>query len=322
MHAQPPSSAGEKAPLITFVVPCYNLPSEWVCACMDSILALPLLAEEREIIVVDDGSDTPVEESLRSYGSSITCLRCSNGGLAAARNLGMEHARGTYIQFVDGDDELSLQAYTRCLSLLKSLLPDMLLFRFKGKTQSPSPPVSGVFYMQNYNLRASACLYLFRRTMVGKLRFIPGILHEDEAFTPQLLLRAASVCDTGQGAYVYRRRQHSITNCPDRVHIGKRLADKEAVLLLLNELSRHQPVPAAQALCRRVAQLTMDLLVDTARLTSGRQDLTALSLRLRQQRLYPLPRILYTPLYFLFSLISAYPFGLSVLYFLLRGRLR
>ena len=47
----------DSQPLVTFVITCYNLPMQMLCACIDSILALSLTAEEREVIVVDDGSE-------------------------------------------------------------------------------------------------------------------------------------------------------------------------------------------------------------------------------------------------------------------------
>lgn len=313
MHTQTHSLPEEKVPLISFVVPCYNLPSEWVCACIDSIIALPLEREERQIIVVDDGSDSPVSESLEAYGADIFCLRTPNAGLGAARNVGMSHARGTYIQFVDGDDRLSSADYTRCIQVLKKEMPDMLLFRFMGKQQPALPPTNGISYMTHINLRASACLYLFRRTMATNLRFISGILHEDEAFTPQLMLRAAKVCDTGIGAYLYRRRPSSITRSVDESHLRKRLSDKEAVLFMLKKLASHLPSPATEALQRRVAQLTMDLLIDTIRFTRGKKPLTERIARLRCQQLFPLPRRMYTPHYYMFAFLSSSSTGLSLL---------
>ena len=206
MHAQHHPTVERREPLITFVVPCYNLPGEWICACIDSILALPLKREEREVLVIDDGSETPVSECLSGYGDEVQCVRQPNGGLSAARNTGMDRASGTYIQFVDGDDELLPSAYAQCIRMLKSDAPDMLLFRFQGQGAASLPVMDGTAYMRRYNLRASACAYLFRRSLLGNLRFIQGILHEDEAFTPQLMLRAASVLDTGCAAYAYHRR--------------------------------------------------------------------------------------------------------------------
>ena len=313
MHAQHHPTVERREPLISFVVPCYNLPGEWICACIDSILALPLKREEREILVIDDGSDTPVSDTLSHYGNEVQCVRQPNGGLSMARNAGMDMASGVYVQFVDGDDELMPSAYAQCIRLIKREAPDMLLFRFCGHGAGPLPAMSGTAYMLRHNLRASACTYLFRRSLLGNLRFIQGILHEDEAFTPQLMLRARTVLDTGSAAYAYRRHASSITTRTDQNHISRRLADKEAVIVMLDRLSHHFPPQQTMALRRRVSQLTMDLMLDTARLTDGPEPLRQLVSRLRPALLYPLPLKPYTPAYFLFSLLSASSVGLSLL---------
>jgi glycosyltransferase involved in cell wall biosynthesis len=46
----------DQAPLISFIIPVYDVPADILCECINSIMALSLRAYEREIIVVDDGS--------------------------------------------------------------------------------------------------------------------------------------------------------------------------------------------------------------------------------------------------------------------------
>lgn len=57
-------------PLISFIIPCYNEPREMLTDCIESILSLPLRSEEREVIVVDDGSATPIATFLAPYGEA------------------------------------------------------------------------------------------------------------------------------------------------------------------------------------------------------------------------------------------------------------
>ena len=47
----------KQQPLVSFILTDYNLPTDMLCECIDSILRLSLRADEREIIIVDDGSD-------------------------------------------------------------------------------------------------------------------------------------------------------------------------------------------------------------------------------------------------------------------------
>jgi glycosyltransferase involved in cell wall biosynthesis len=57
-----------------------------------------------EVIVVDDGSPDDIESAVRPYGSFVTYLRKENGGASSARNLGIDHATGDFIAFLDADD--------------------------------------------------------------------------------------------------------------------------------------------------------------------------------------------------------------------------
>jgi glycosyltransferase involved in cell wall biosynthesis len=105
-------------PLITTVIPTYNRPNIVVNA-VESAIAQTYPTDLHEIIVVDDGSDDPQETAaaLRHFGDRVRLLRKRNGGVSSARNLGIAHARGKLIAFLDSDDvwlpeKLELQAST------------------------------------------------------------------------------------------------------------------------------------------------------------------------------------------------------------------
>ena len=117
---------------------------------------------------------------------------------------------------------------------------DLIMFNFATKPQAESDyedvgPMSGQELMRTRNIHGSACCYLFRRNILGELRFTPGIYHEDEEFTPLLLLRAESVYQTTAAAYFYRKRPESITTAANMRHKLKRLDDLKAVIVRLNQ---------------------------------------------------------------------------------------
>ena len=89
------SADTQQQPLVSFILTYYNLPTDLLCQCIDSILRLSLRPDEREIIIVDDGSDQSPMNDLLRYGDEITYVRKKNGGLSTARNQGIEVARGT-----------------------------------------------------------------------------------------------------------------------------------------------------------------------------------------------------------------------------------
>lgn len=305
-------------PLISFILTYYDLPVKMLSECIDSIIALSLRSYEREIIVVDDGSEKSPMNDLMKYGDQIIYIRQRNQGLSGARNTGIQMARGEYLQFVDGDDLLLQAPYEHCIDQIRFAHPEMVVFNFtytgnEDKTYQDSEMQSGADYMRNHNIRGTAWGYLFKRTILGDLRFTTGIVHEDEEFTPQLLLRAERVIVTDAEAYLYRQRPNSIITDS---HIRKRLRrlhDSLGVISRLNTLADRLPVEDKTALQRRVAQLTMDYLYNVIRETRSRHYLDRKIAELRKKGLFPLPDRDYTAKYVWFRKMTNSQTGLSIL---------
>ena len=85
---------------VSVVVPVYNGAST-IVDCLRGLLAQSMARETFEIIVVDDGSTD--ETAALASAFPVRLLRRDNGGAAAARNSGMEVARGTWVAFIDAD---------------------------------------------------------------------------------------------------------------------------------------------------------------------------------------------------------------------------
>src|SRR5690242_15804974 len=90
-------------PLVSVIIPAYNQ-GPWLARAIESTLAQTY--PHIEVIVVNDGSRDPVtRETAAQYIGRITYLeRETNGGVAAARNTGLEAARGELIAWLDQDD--------------------------------------------------------------------------------------------------------------------------------------------------------------------------------------------------------------------------
>lgn len=292
---------------VSFIIPVCNLPAEMIRECVESITALSLGEQEREIIMVDDGSEVSPVNELADLRDGLIYLRQRNKGQSAARNLGLSIATGDYIQFVDGDDKLVAAPYEHCLDIVRYQRPDVVMFNSgqqKGRRDVPyeyAPPMSGSDYMRRHNLRSAAWGYIFSRLTLGNLRFDETLRsHEDEDFTPRLLLRAESLVETSANAYYYRPRKGSIMHNFERKHIDGRLENMEIVLLRLRDMAAVVPDHDKPALRRRVAQLTMDYLYNIIRLRRSTEQLEATVQRLRGKGLFPLPDKDYTRKYQLF----------------------
>lgn len=95
---------GSENPLITIVVPIYNV-ERFLRPCIESILGQTY--KNLEIILVDDGSTDSCGKICDKYekiDSRILVIHQENKGLSEARNAGIDAATGEYIAFIDSDD--------------------------------------------------------------------------------------------------------------------------------------------------------------------------------------------------------------------------
>jgi glycosyltransferase involved in cell wall biosynthesis len=106
-------------PSVSTIIPVYNR-EDLVASSIDSILNQTYKCHE--IIVVDDGSTDNTLESLKQYQDKIKIIQKDNGGSASARNIGLKHASGDYIAYLDSDDTWhpdKLSIFVNSLSLCK-----------------------------------------------------------------------------------------------------------------------------------------------------------------------------------------------------------
>jgi glycosyltransferase involved in cell wall biosynthesis len=117
------------SPLASVIIPNYNR-ADLLAEAIDS--ALSQTYSPLEVIVVDDGSTDHSLEVACSFGERIRLLTRENAGVSAARNTGIEHARGEYIVLLDSDDRM---------------LPDCVQARIDLLTRTPDAAICiGSFY--------------------------------------------------------------------------------------------------------------------------------------------------------------------------------
>lgn len=217
---------------LSYIVPVYNTLA-WLKNCLDSLLAHQ--GNDIEFVLVDDGSTDGSSELLQHYAnkdSRIRLIRQANKGLSAARNIGLANAGGQYILFVDSDDIVDSDAVSRMVETAEKEDADIVTGHIMcfskngvkslwGKFLSHGIYETGFDYMKAVNSVAYAPMvfgYMFRRELPIKhaLEFMPGLIHEDELWTPMLIARANIVVTTELCHYYYRTdREGSIMNNRD-----------------------------------------------------------------------------------------------------------
>src|SRR5262245_50161993 len=90
-------------PTVSVIVPAYNV-AGYISETLDSVFAQTF--GDLEVIVINDGSPDSqgLEIALAPYLDRIVYIKQPNKGAAAARNTGIEAARGEIVAFLDGDD--------------------------------------------------------------------------------------------------------------------------------------------------------------------------------------------------------------------------
>jgi len=208
------------------IVPVYNV-ADYLPACVDSLLAQR--CDDWEIILVDDGSTDGKCPALcdrlaAEHPGLIRVIHQANGGLGAARNTGVEAARGDYLLFVDSDDTIEPQTLERLSACVAESHAEMYIFDFCYVTETGERPgeprlsaVSGkpVSLAEEPELlldSPSACFRLWRRALFadGSLRFPGRVWYEDLCTTPKALLRAERIVQLPDRLYRYLLRPGSI----------------------------------------------------------------------------------------------------------------
>lgn len=193
-----------------------------------------------------DGSADICDEYVKNY-DKIRVIHKENGGLSDARNVGIDHAKGEYITFVDSDDYLGDDTLKKVMRLVDihpeydileypvfehfTLMDNehQLVFDNQEYRDMRAYWLEGKAYMHTY-----ACNKIFRRELFAKVRFPVGKLFEDVYTLPLLLKEAKVVATTAQGMYFYTHNPEGITVNAD----GRALSNLlDAHLKVLSEMA-------------------------------------------------------------------------------------
>lgn len=220
--------------LVTVIVPVHNV-EKYLKRCVESLVA-QTIAGNLEIILVENGSTdnspTICRECERDY-PDVKLLVNDVCGLSEARNLGLKHAKGLYVGFVDSDDFVTADMYELMLRPLLADEADTSYCDFKIVDIDEAVPEASEGVGQKCNTvilsgsqaaydiladkaTASSCVRLFHRSFFEHRQFPEGQVHEDHAVMYKWLADCACVAHVEKGCYFYCLRSGSITRsgCP------------------------------------------------------------------------------------------------------------
>lgn len=233
---------------LSFVIPVYNV-EQYIGKCLESCLNQDLLEDEFEIIVVNDATPDNSLETVRrfqSHSRNIRVINRPNGGLSAARNTGLDNVRGEYVWFVDSDDWIAPDCIGSLYDCAKKSDLDVLCFGLNLAYPDGRIAPFYISYEENERIyegkefitavkmppAAWAALYKTEFLRKHMLKFLEGILHEDQEFTPRAYTLAQRIAFTDRHLYFYNQRQggimkscRNIKRCRDLLTVADSLFD-------------------------------------------------------------------------------------------------
>ena len=226
---------------ISIIIPCYNS-EKYLADCLNSVLAQSF--GDFEAILIDDGSGDDTLRIACEYAQKDARIRVyakENGGVAAARNLGLAHAVGEWITFVDSDDLLPEDALETLLSGAKDGV-DMVVcahetFDETGKREIVIPETRWMDKSGEAMRRAAAlrliegdcvlnimCNKLHRRALIERegIRLAEGVkIAEDALFNLEAVLCGQGIAYVNRMAYRYRTHSASAMHTQTKSELNR-----------------------------------------------------------------------------------------------------
>lgn len=236
---------------VSVIIPCYNA-ERYLGECLASVLAQSM--GDFEVLVIDDGStdgSLAVAREAAKTDDRVRVFHQENRGVCAARNRGLEEARGEFVTFVDGDDLLMPDALEQMLGA--SAGADLVVclhqtFDERGDGAVIQPEGAWTRRSGEARRRAAAlrliegdsvlnimCNKLHRRALLERerLRLTEGVaIAEDALFNLEAVLCGRGIAYVPKVTYRYRMHAESATH----THAGSELEVHLPWLLAMRDM--------------------------------------------------------------------------------------
>lgn len=239
---------------VSVIIPCYNV-ARYLDRCWKSLSSQTIGLENLECIFVNDCSTdngntlTKLQDIERQSPESVMIINLDvNSGPGEARNIGLQYATGTYIQFFDADDELDTNALNLLFETAELNDADIIQYNHlyiagSQRKSSQNSTENKLYTISSKNdripfLNSSIVTYgctnkFIKRELIEKAssKFPSRVKYEEPLFIYPLFLYANRVYKLNADLYYYYFREGSMITS----ELGKKLLDHPKVQLMLLE---------------------------------------------------------------------------------------
>lgn len=210
--------------LVSIIVPIHNV-ENYLLECLESLTTQTY--KNIEILLIDDGSTDQSREIAQKFYNAhpefnIQLIVKENGGQSSARNVGIQHAKGTYFIFVDSDDLISSTHVEILYKAVSELDVKIAMSKFTKNIKDLSTDLSvkrtilkGDFlslvetlYASDYHA-VSASGKIYHHSLIEKVKFHEGIIYEDGIFFYEIIDKIDEIVLIDSVCYYYRTTENS-----------------------------------------------------------------------------------------------------------------
>ena len=276
--------------------------------CMETLLEQDIPQSEYEIILVDDCSTDNSLEMAREYAVQSkhvrVCTHEKNKGLAAARNTGIDAAKGQYLCFVDPDDYIEKNSLAALLKQMVDEQLDMLRFNYQKVDENynnvpdseiearfdytPGVMTGTEFLAHRLGIGCYVWAYIYRLEFIKEtgIRFYEGCFFDDTPWLPRILQKAQLVNVNPVRHQYYLQRTGSMVHSHNKQALMRKVDMHMQMIDILMEQKQTAPIETYDWYDMMFAHAATSLLTSVA-CEDYRLSLDYYK-RLKEKRIFPL----------------------------------
>jgi len=195
---------------LSIIVPVYNV-YDYIEGCLESIVNQSL--KDIEVIVVNDGSPDNSQEIIdkyvKKYPKLIKSFIKENGGQGTARNLGLEHAKGKYVSFIDSDDYIDKNFAKEMYELAIKDSADVVVCDMIDIYKDKEIYQDCTSFKKIYKSTSSVCNKIFKKELFDDVKFKGKMWYEDLNIMLKIMYNIKKTSVIHKGYYLCNCRDNS-----------------------------------------------------------------------------------------------------------------